>query len=86
MRVETLYTDSSGTYRVRADIRENNRSIHILDIRDSEYNTEADIDDFTDEEKSAIHELLLQEYKTLDTDDDQEYDDEAIEEDEEDDY
>lgn len=65
MRIETLYTDSSGTYRVRADIRENNRAVHILDIVDNDYGSEADWDDFTDDEKSEIQNLLMEEYDAL---------------------
>lgn len=76
MRVQVLYTDSSGTYRVRADVKENNRSIHILDIVDDEYGTEADVDDFTDEEQASIHNLILEEYDALDRDNGEEYDDE----------
>lgn len=76
MRVQVLYTDSSGTYRVRADVKENNRSIHILDIVDDEYGTEADVDDFTDEEQATIHNLILEEYDALDRDNGEEYDDE----------
>lgn len=68
MRVQTLYTDSSGTYRIRADIRENNRSIHIIDIIDNEYGSEADLDDFTDDEKGDINHLLLEEYDELNRD------------------
>lgn len=75
MRVQVLYTDSSGTYRVRADVKENNRSIHILDIVDDEYGTEADVDDFTDEEQATIHNLILEEYDALDRDNGEEYDD-----------
>lgn len=73
MRVSTLYTDSSGTYRVRADIRENNRTVHIIDIIDNEYGGEADWDDFTEEEQGAIHLLLLEEYAALDRDEDSDY-------------
>lgn len=62
MRVQTLYTDSSGSYRVRADIRENNRTVHIIDIVDNDYGSEADWDDFTDDEQATIHNLLLEEY------------------------
>lgn len=62
MRVQVLYTDSSGTYRVRADIRENNRTVHIIDIVDNDYGSEADWDDFTEEEQASIHNLLLEEY------------------------
>ena len=65
MRVETLYTDSSGTYRIRADIRENNRTVHILDIVDDDYGSEADWDDFTDDEKGEIQNLLMEEYDAL---------------------
>lgn len=82
MRVQVLYTDSSGTYRVRADVKENNRSIHILDIVDDEYGTEADVDDFTDEEQASIHNLILEEYDALDRDNGEEYDDEEDEGDE----
>lgn len=62
MRVETLYSDSSGTYRVKADIKENNRTVHIIDIRDDDYGTEADWDDFNEDEQAEIHNLLLEEY------------------------
>lgn len=65
MRVEVLYSDSSGNYRVRADIRENNRTVHILDIIDNDYGSEADWDDFTDDEKGEIQNLLMEEYDTL---------------------
>lgn len=82
MRVQVFYTDSSGTYRVRADVKENNRSIHILDIVDDEYGTEADVDDFTDEEQTTIHNLILEEYDALDRDNGEEYDDEQDEGDE----
>ena len=67
MRVETLYSDSSGSYRVRADIRENNRLVHIIDIVDDDYGGEADWDDFTEEEQGNIQNLLLEEYDALAT-------------------
>lgn len=69
MRVQTLYTDSSGTYRVRADIRANNRTVHIIDIVDNDYGSEADWDDFTDEEQGNIHNLLLEAYDDDNRDD-----------------
>jgi len=85
MRVSTLYTDASGTYRIRADIRENNRSVHIIDIIDNEYGGEADWDDFTDDEKGDIKSLLLDEFAELDkgneepyTTGDEESDDEEL--------
>lgn len=65
MRVHVLYTDSSGTYRVRADIRENNRTVHIIDLVDNDYGSEAEWDDFTDEEQANIHALLLEEYDAI---------------------
>lgn len=69
MRVETLYTDSSGTYRVRADIRENNRTVHVIDIVDNDYGSEAEWDDFNDEEQAEIHNLLLEAYDADSRDD-----------------
>lgn len=75
MRVHTLYTDSSGTYRVRADVKENNRSIHIIDLIDDEYGSEADWDDFSSEEQGAIHALILEEYNLLDKDTQESYTD-----------
>lgn len=79
MRVSTLYTDASGTYRIRADVRENNRSVHIIDIRDNEYDSEADWDDFSDDEKADIQAEILDEYDRLDSDTEEEYDDEEDE-------
>lgn len=75
MRVQALYTDSSGTYRVRADIRENNRTVHIIDIVDNDYGSEADWDDFTEEEQASIHNLLLEEYDAESRDDQSETED-----------
>jgi hypothetical protein len=82
MRVETLYTDSSGTYRIRADIRENNRTAHIIDIIDNDYGTDADWDDFSEDEQATIHQLLLEEYDTLDMMNEDDYDGAVEEEDE----
>lgn len=65
MRVNALYSDSSGSYRIRADIRENNRTVHIIDIVDDDYGGEADWDDFTEEEQGNIQNLLLEEYDAL---------------------
>lgn len=62
MRVSTLYTDSSGTYQVHANIRENNRTVQIIEIIDNDYGSEAEWDDFSDEEQANIHALLLEEY------------------------
>jgi len=79
MRVETLYTDSSGTYRVTADIRENNRTAHVLSIVDNDYGGDADWDDFSRDEQAAIHQLLLEEYDAVTGDDELEADDSSDE-------
>jgi hypothetical protein len=80
MRVETLYTDSSGTYRVRADVKENNRSVHVIDIIDDEYGTEADFDDFSDSERVDMFDAILKEYDALDSDNPDDYNDESEDE------
>jgi len=76
MRVSAAYTDESGNYTVTADIRENNRSIHIISIVDSDYGGEAPLDDFSDEEMERIHLLLLREFDDLDSDNGDDYSDE----------
>lgn len=80
MRVQVLYTDLSGTYRVRADVREHNRAIHIIDIIDNDYGGEAELSDFTDDEMAKIQALILEEYDELDSDDDDDYTDDTEEE------
>jgi hypothetical protein len=65
MRVQTLFTDDSGTWKVLADVRENNRSVQIIEIRDDEYGGEADLDDFSDAEKAELYSTLLEEYDRL---------------------
>lgn len=86
MRVQVLYTDSSGTYRVRADVRPHNRAIHIIDIIDDDYGGEAELSDFTDEEMSKITALILEEYDDLDRDPGDDYSDDTDEEETDSDY
>jgi len=76
MIVETLYEDSTGVYRVKADVRGNNRSIQIIDIYDNDYGSEAEWSDFSDSEQQKIHNLLMREFHELDNDNGDDYNDE----------
>lgn len=86
MRVQVRYSDSSGNYNVRADVKPNNRLIHIIDIVDADYGGEADAADFTDDEMAKIQALILSEYDDLDSDDSDDYTNDESEDDEDADY
>lgn len=86
MRVQVRYSDSSGNYNVRADVKPNNRLIHIIDIVDADYGGEADAADFTDDEMAKIQALILSEYDDLDSDDGDDYTNDESEDDEDADY